>query len=262
MKRFIKMILSPGLLNLIKNVYNRLRYQVLWLRRRTVSFKYDGEIIRLCVVDPSDYIQKTQAKGQFYEETELRTIRDNFPEGGVFLDIGSNTGQHSVFVAKFCGASKIVVVEPIPEAAAIIRQNIKLNHLDKIFDVSLLGFALGETDGRAGYSSFLDNLGGTILKDTKFGTIQVRRGDAILQGQKIDFIKIDTEGFEMRVLAGLKQTIENNRPRIFVEVDKCNVPSFLVMMGELGYEAAFEKEYQFNYNYIMIPRVEIAHRAV
>ena len=146
----IKANVPPKVFHWIKNGYNRWRYRALWLRRRTVSFEYEGEAVSLCIVDPKDYIQKTQSEGRFYEEVELRTIRDNFPSGGVFLDVGSNTGQHSVFVAKFCGASEIIVAEPIPEAVAIIRQNIKLNRLEKIVDVSLLGVALGETDGRVG----------------------------------------------------------------------------------------------------------------
>lgn len=252
----IKAILPPALFHWAKNTYNRWRYRILWLRRRTVSFKHRGEIVKLCIVDPKDYIQKTQLGGGFYEETELRNIEAAFPKGGVFLDIGSNTGQHAVFVAKFCGASKVIVVEPIPEATAIIRENIKLNHLQSIVDMSALGVALGESGGRMGYSSFLDNLGGTILKESKSGTVRVESGDVLLRGRRVDFIKIDTEGYEMKVLAGLEETILANRPKIFIEVDKSNVPSFLEMMDRLGYEPIFKKEYQFNWNYIMKPRLE------
>lgn len=257
----LKAYVPQGLFHWIKNTYNRWRYRALWLRRRTVSFAFEGQTVKLCIVDPKDYIQRTQSEGQFYEEIELRTIKNHFPVGGVFLDVGSNTGQHSVFVAKFCGASEIIVAEPIPEAVAIIRENIRLNGLAPIVDVSLLGVALGETDGRVGYSSFLDNLGGTILNDAEAGVIRVQSGDALLSGRRIDFIKIDTEGFEMKVLAGLKRTIAANRPKIFIEVDKGNVPAFLTMMGDLGYEAIFEKEYQFNWNYILVPQADASRRA-
>ncbi|MGH1572879.1 FkbM family methyltransferase [Methylobacterium sp. P31] len=250
----IKAALPRALFHWVKNTYNRWRYRILWLRRRTISFAYQGEVVKLCIVDPKDYIQKTQLMGRFYEETELQNIKAAFPKGGVFLDIGSNTGQHAVFVAKFCGACEVIVVEPIPEAIGIIRENVKLNHLQTIVDTSMLGVALGEAGGRMGYNSFFDNLGGTILKESKSGVVRVESGDTLLRGRRVDFIKIDTEGFEMKVLAGLEQTILANRPKIFIEVDKSNVPSFLKMMERLEYEAIFKKEYQFNWNYIMQPR--------
>ena len=56
--------------------------------------------------------------------------------------------------------------------------------------------------------------------------MRVVPGDALLSGHRIDFLKIDVEGMEIDVLEGLKRTITEQRPRIFIEVDNSNVGKF------------------------------------
>ena len=70
------------------------------------------------------------------------------------------------------------------------------------------------------------NLGGTRLEFSEHGRLRVVPGDAILSGHRIDFLKIDVEGMEIDVLDGLKKTIAEQRPRILIEVDNCNVAKF------------------------------------
>jgi hypothetical protein len=71
------------------------------------------------------------------------------------------------------------------------------------------------------------NLGGTRLEFSEHGSLRVVPGDTILSGHRVDFLKIDVEGMEVDVLEGLKKTIAEQRPRIFIEVDNCNVARFL-----------------------------------
>ena len=69
--------------------------------------------------------------------------------------------------------------------------------------------------------------------------IKILQGDDYLQsalnGQHIDFMKIDVEGYELEVLAGLKQTIDACRPIVTLELNhwclnafqRMSVPEFI-----------------------------------
>jgi Met-10+ like-protein len=59
-------------------------------------------------------------KGVFYEREELEIIATHF-KGGTFVDIGANVGNHSIFAAKFLGASKVIAFEPNPTAYVIFK---------------------------------------------------------------------------------------------------------------------------------------------
>jgi hypothetical protein len=63
------------------------------------------------------------------------------------------------------------------------------------------------------------------------------RGDDLLQGEHVDFIKIDTEGMELEVLEGFRGTITSHRPSLFVEVEtKRNQAGFFRFLASVGYQ--------------------------
>jgi hypothetical protein len=74
--------------------------------------------------------------------------------------------------------------------------------------------------------------------------------------KSIDWIKIDTEGFEMEILKGSSQTIDKYKPSLFIEVDNNNLSrfgsgqsqlfSFLKSSGYQGYIAFNGHQIDFN----------------
>ncbi|EPP8258570.1 FkbM family methyltransferase [Escherichia coli] len=63
--------------------------------------------------------------------------------------------------------------------------------------------------------------------------------DAFIEstGLKVDFIKIDVEGYELNCICGAEKTIKNNRPAIFCEAIDKNITSEVVaFLAGLGYE--------------------------
>jgi FkbM family methyltransferase len=178
------------------------------------------------VADETDLIQKEHFHGKFYESKELTTVSKFFCSNGIFVDIGAN-GNHTVFVARFLSPSKVIVIESNPAALSILKVNIALNHLDSRVDTSHLGVGLSNTSARAVALTPAGNLGGTRLQfcEEQSG-LRVVPGDVLLFGHRIDFLKIDVEGMEIDVLDGLKRTIAEQRPRIFIQVDNPNVGKF------------------------------------
>lgn len=211
-----------------------------------------GETVFFSVQNRRDEIQRYHVAGGFYEAEELALIARYFPIGGRFLDVGANVGNHSLYVAKFLRASLVVPFEPNPAASALLVNNLMLNRVDHVCDLQHLG--LGLSDGSslsAGLRVPAKNLGGARLIANGEG-IPLVRGDSVLAGMTFDMIKIDAEGMELSVLAGLDGLIRATKPYIFVEVDSVNQAAFLEWVTDVDYRILETyKRYATNINYLI-----------
>ena len=219
---------------------------------RVVRNRVEGQWVQFCVVDPADTIQREHLKGQFYEPEELAIIRRYMPRDAVFCDIGANIGNHTLYVLKYLDVKRSILFEPNPDAISLLTTNIAVNGIKDRCDLSNLGFGLGDQDA-AGFDFDTPdrNLGGTRLVDDG-GAIEVRRGDDLLGDQPIDFIKLDVEGMELKVLDGLKRVIARNRPTLFIEVDKENADTFQTWVKANDYEIRERfQRYEENENFLL-----------
>lgn len=138
-----------------------------------------------------------------------------------YFDVGANVGQHALFM--HAHADRIFAFEPSQIARSQFEENIKRNNIEKI---SLFPVALGEFDtgGLLG-SGIAGNRGSRSLLWTCEGSIGepvvVVRGDRFLEREnapRIDILKLDVEGYEKKVLAGLAQRLITDRPVILMEL--------------------------------------------
>ena len=114
-------------------------------------------------------------------------------------------------------------------------KNIEINHLEDRAVTHNIGLCDEET--KADIAFYIkSNIGGTKLRPSKEnGRIQLKRLDDIeFNEDKIDFIKIDVEGLEYKVLNGARNLISKHKPLIFVEV--ANYDNVMKFFKELGYE--------------------------
>lgn len=214
---------------------------VLW--RRPVVF---------CTRDVPDPIMRQHRMGQFYETKDLLALRAHFPKGGVFVDIGANVGNHSLFAAQHLRAAQVIPVEPNPLSYTLLLANIVVNGLVGVFDLRGVGFgASDKASGGFAMEVRTKNVGAARMLPGE-GDIEVKRGDDILAGIAPDMIKIDVEGMEIDVLAGLEQTVATHRPVMLVEVDNRNEAAFLDWVGAHDYSVAqIFIRYKTNKNYLI-----------
>jgi FkbM family methyltransferase len=226
--------------------------QDLAIQGKIVCCDIGGIDVYFFVMDEQDEIQREHLHRRFYEPEELQIIKQAF-NGGVFLDVGSNVGNHALFAAMFLGASKVISVEPNPIAYRILRVNIGLNGLHE----KIMHHAVGLSDAscRAAIHMPRHNLGGAqLVVGSADGAIDVVTGDELLGGAKVDFIKIDAEGMELNVIRGLSKTIARDHPNLFVEVDGENAAAFLDLMKTHGYAIKQRyRRYDRNENYLAVP---------
>ncbi len=144
-------------------------------------------------------------------------------DGAIVIDAGANLGMFSVFVAsKYAGAT-IYAFEPTPATLEALKENARYYSNIKVF-----GSALGEKDGMSSFVITSDPGQNHIGEG---GTpIQMKTIDSL--SFSVDFIKIDTEGYEANVLKGAAETIKRCKPIIAMSAyhkpeDKTELPRVL-----------------------------------
>jgi FkbM family methyltransferase len=216
-----------------------------------------GEEIYFFVANPTDTIGHFHYEGRFYEEEELEII-SRFYRGGVFVDVGGNVGNHSIYVEKILKGSKVIVFEPNPTAIVLLRINLRLNACTGV-DTRYLGLALA--DGCRVFKAETPkptNLGHTRLVPGEDGTIRSIRGDSVLGATKVEFIKIDVEGMELEILEGLRSTINRYKPNLFIEVWEHEIEKFLRWCRGAKYQVAEQFcRYEGIQNYLIVPNPSV-----
>jgi len=154
-------------------------------------------------------------------------IARHCPTGGVALDVGAHLGTWTLPMARAVGeAGRVHAFEPIPFLNEALRKTALANGLGQIvLDGRALGAAAGSSDftivdgghgrGNLGMSGLGERPGGGAAIRVEVTTL-----DAFAEERKLarlDFLKIDVEGFEDQVLAGGRDTLGRFHPTIVFE---------------------------------------------
>ena len=203
-----------------------------------VRCRIGGAALQFFVTNPRDPIQACHLRGEFFEPDEISLIAPHIPPGAVIADIGANIGNHALFFEHLAGAREVVLFEANPDAAALLRLNGRLNAC-RTWDERFLGLAAAAGPGRMAKTlPDPDNLGGTQFHPDPAGATRCIAADSALAGRRVDFIKVDVEGGEMAVLAGLRHTIACWQPTLFIELCAPHWPEFNAWMDAAGYRVA------------------------
>lgn len=211
---------------------------------------------RVLIKNPVERIQAKWNSGIFYETQRhgmLNVVYSKF-QGGTFIDIGACIGNHSLFFALCCNAREVLAFEPVKEIFDHLKENIRLNRLR---NVRAHNVALSDKTGEAGmiFSTVAPERGGMMInKVNEVGTgVMLDTLDRVLSEEKVESVtclKIDVEGYNLPVLRGARQTIEQHHPAIFCECETeeafQEVDAFL---SEFGYRvwAVDGKPFEMNH---------------
>jgi FkbM family methyltransferase len=202
------------------------------------EFIHQGETFRFQMHPWYMGIDMFHAEGKFYEAQELEYLRTHVPPGGVMVDVGANTGNHTVYLARFLCPRLIIPVEPIDVAADLIRANAELNNAT--IDERGLGVAASNEPGTLEMAIVRDMMMAKVNPHAqkKVSVRAVRLDDLI--PEKVDFLKIDVEGFEMNVLEGARRIVAEGRPQIMLEATEETRDPLMAYLAERGYERVAE----------------------
>lgn len=175
-------------------------------------------------ISTGSYIEwKILAEGT-YEPATGNLISLSLRPGFVAMDIGANIGVHTLRMARAVGESgRVISFEPMPHLQNKLQANIRLNRLESI--VETIAVAVSDAAGETKMSGSEDTFNqGTGRMDDQGGTtVEVITGDSKVQElglTQLDLIKIDIEGYEMKAIQGLAESIARFKPRLLVEYDQ------------------------------------------
>ncbi|KAB1075182.1 FkbM family methyltransferase [Methylobacterium planeticum] len=160
---------------------------------------------------------------QFFDPEERAILKARLPADCVFLDIGSNIGAYTLFVAAFAGArARILAVEPQPDVFDRLTYNIAQNPFGT---VKAIACAVADKAGEL--TLFIDprNRGESSLRivGTNEGA-QIKVPAVTLLGlvqaegiTRIDAVKLDVEGAEDLILEPfLREAPESLLPKLLL----------------------------------------------
>lgn len=176
-----------------------------------------------------------------YEALERAFILSALPPDGIFLDVGANVGWHTLRAARHLTSGKVYAFEPMAASLARLRRNLELNGL---LNVEVFPFALSDVEGVAAFNREPGQTGTVSMaprpQGLAAGWLRCKRLDDLPQGMsphRIDVVKLDVEGAELRSLRGMFRTLSRcGWPPIVCEIN----PTLLRLMGNSAAELVGE----------------------
>jgi len=159
------------------------------------------------------------------EKNFIRLIKD---EINLSLDIGANVGNYTKLILQETN-SKVISFEPLPDAYREL-ENLKKDFSERleIFNIAISNenkkqdlYFSNERSEKASLMKHLEKLSFVGKANRNKISVEVKKLDDlknILKNQTIDFIKIDTEGYEFEVLDGAKYLLKEHKPK-FIQIE-------------------------------------------
>jgi FkbM family methyltransferase len=183
--------------------------------------------------------------GGEYEEETMAFIQRFLKDGMVFLDIGAHMGVYTLTAAHAVGKDgEVHAFEPVPQAYNLLQRSISLNMVDNAYVNQI---AVSDRDEEV---EFHINSKDPSVSGIKMRKDKLNDSDILLtrvpcttldtycakHARKIDLIKIDVEGAELKVLSGarhlLTQTADQS-PVLVFELSAKNYETFGYSVSDL-----------------------------
>ncbi|MEM7086974.1 MAG: FkbM family methyltransferase [Bacteroidota bacterium] len=234
MKKTVKSILkSVGLLKPARSLFKRnlsaeqahaQKYQHIFtwvLNRKGVEVTYD-------LKDPYSkrWFLPRYADGNIHEPAATDVFIDYIEKDSVVLDIGGHLGYFSCLAASLASNGSVHVFEVDPKCITLIEQNSAINNFENII---INNMAVSNQNGLETIP-VMDNPNPSLVINSSESGIEVQaiRIDDYIEKHGVvpDFIKIDVEGAEWKVLQGMSTLLENAKLTLLVEIHVNNLIDF------------------------------------
>jgi|TARA_B110000902_G_scaffold193433_1_gene219193 FkbM family methyltransferase len=164
-----------------------------------------------------------------YESREYKKLQLN---GNLCLDIGAHVGIWTKRLSR--DFSQVICFEPLQKHIECHKKN-----CENLSNVTLYACALSDVETNSVMSTRDFNSGMSSLLNKKFKDkdeviVKTKTLDSF-NLPKVDFMKIDVEGYEAQVLSGAKETITKWKPKIYIEIWEKNVDIISKILDEMGY---------------------------
>jgi FkbM family methyltransferase len=141
--------------------------------------------------------------------------------GGVVIDGGANVGGFTLTAASVLGpAGAVHAVEAAPATAELLRRTVAVNPR---YTIHVHELALADVEGELEFTAFEAGSGISSLASSDGGTVVRVRAttlDALTASlPRVDLVKLDLEGAELRALQGARRLLSEHRPALIIELE-------------------------------------------
>lgn len=161
------------------------------------------------------------------EERVQQTVVEVLASGDVFFDVGANVGFYTLLAARLVRAEgRVVAFEPNPANVKGLRNNVTANGFS---NVTVVAKAASAKSGEGMLAAEVPFQSVVVASGTDPGARAiaidlVALDDFVSEHPELSpsLVKIDAEGHELKVIAGLRTTLETRRPKLIVEMHGTN----------------------------------------
>ena len=210
------------------------------LARRYRVF-YDRSLRATVIADLRDWGGRWHYyPGTYYDPLSQAIIRKYLTSGGVYIDIGANVGIHTLLASRVVGDQGwVYAFEPAPRTFAFLSAHLAMNGCK---NVTATQCALTDEAGVAELACPHDHLGTATLRRAPCEVsaydkvvVATTTGDEVLGEIDLNLgsrsrvvVKIDVEGYEHRVVHGMRSFLSQS-DRIVVSMEI--TPAWLIQAG-------------------------------
>ena len=263
-----------NLLKLLKNLYIKLSkkigFMLIFRDERKSLHNYELKkyktltgIYYLPKYAYQDVIRNEIIKNRIFDKKIFELGKKFIEPGTSIIDAGANYGQMSILFSKVCENCSVHSFEASEYIFNILEKNIKLNSTN----ITPINCALSDISGEEYLvDPDLTNTGtyGALKikidsqnKDLKKNKTQIKKIDDFSFDKKISLMKIDVQGWDLKVLRGSIKTIKKNRMPIIFEYEEIfekemnyNFEDFLILFKNLDYKF----KTVINNNFLVLPK--------
>ena len=234
-------------------------HDALWVDEpaRVIRGKWHGYLMKLDMTNWS--ARHTYFLGRYYELHLQLLLNQLVKSGDRVIDIGANIGMITLHAAHLVGADgQVESFEPNPVSQKQIQEVIEMNG---IIQIKLHPFGLSDAEAElqlkqnhthTGIGTFAEMDDAEVVVST---TALVKKGDDVFADDTDRtpiLIKIDVEGFELRALKGLEQTITRWKCDVVMEMNNNHLQragtstreggEFMVGLGYRAFDVRIKKK--------------------
>lgn len=152
-------------------------------------------------------------------------------ENACVIEVGAHLGEYTMFFSRRVADGRVVAIEPNPVNFRILQKNL---HANRCHNVQAVCAGMADREGEALFISDKFNRAKGSFDQAHQAKITGRSDSTVLAGlvrtttvdriviesglSKVDLVKIDTEGYEVPVLTGMRTTCEKMKPVILFEM--------------------------------------------
>ena len=159
---------------------------------------------------------------KIYEPNQTEIVKKYVHEGDIVVDIGAHVGYYTLLMAQLVGKNgKVYSFEPDPVNFQLLKKSVEINGFE---NVVLIQKAVSNITDKV--KLFLGDNDSAInrIYDAKLGDAKesidvesIRIDEYFKENDElINFIKIDSEGSEVKIINGMKQFLSRNQELVMM----------------------------------------------